>query len=135
MPLFRRRGEKKEGEPGARLIDQLLPERLKLGRGRFLDSLLPKGGVLPDTKKAEGRKMTVADSAPDYVADKTEQYRHHLEAALKVAPCSGCKNLTVASLVGLEIFKQMEQQGKAREDFTDVEVERIRKQVEARYGG
>lgn len=135
MPLFRRRGQKKEGEPGARLIDQLLPERLKLGRGRFLDSVLPKGGVLPDTKRVEGKRMTVSDSTPDYLKDKTEKYEYHLQEALRNAPCPGCKNLTIAGLVGLEIYKQMEQQGKAREDFTDAEVERIRKQVEARYGG
>ncbi|MDP2217180.1 MAG: hypothetical protein Q8J68_07845 [Methanolobus sp.] len=118
-----------------RLIDQLLPERLKLGRGRFLDSVLPKGGLLPDTKKVEGKKMTVADTAPDYLKDKTEQYRYHLEEALRFSPCAGCKSLTIASLVGLEIFDVMQREGKDRKDFTDEEIDRIRKGVEAKYGG
>lgn len=135
MPIFRRRGEKKEGEPGSRLIDQLLPERLKLGRGRFLDSVLPRGGMLPDTKKVEGKRMTAAESTPDYLKDKISKYEYHITEALKNAPCPGCKNLSVSALVGLEIFKAMQQGGKDRKDFTDEEIDRIRREVEAKYGG
>lgn len=72
---------------------------------------------------------------PSYVDGKIGKYKYHLEQALINSPCAGCKALTTAALVGVNIYEEMVKSGKTRDEFTDEEIERIRREVEARYGG
>ena len=69
-----------------------------------------------------------------YIDTKIEQYTHHLHEALRYAPCPGCRQLVISALVGVEIFKRMEQLGMKREDFTDDEIQRIKREIEQKYG-
>lgn len=72
------------------------------------------------------------DESPSDV--KIRKYTYHLEQALKFAPCPGCKQLILSSLVGVEIFKAMEKNDLKREDFTDEEIQNIKKRVYEKYG-
>lgn len=75
------------------------------------------------------------DSGRDSIIDtKIEQYTLHLQEALKSAPCPGCRQLVISALVGVEIFKRMEQLGMKREEFTDDEIQKIKREIEQNYG-
>ncbi len=69
----------------------------------------------------------------NYIDEKIERYQAALEEAIRNAPCAGCKKLVLAALTGLYIFKEMDTSGKNRSDMDDVEIERIKKDVERRY--
>ncbi len=82
-------------------------------------------------KEAEVRE----DSGKEDIIDaKIKRYTYHLQEALKNAPCSGCRQLVISALVGVEIYKMMEQEGRTREDFTDEEIQRIKQEIEEKYG-
>ena len=70
----------------------------------------------------------------DIVEQKIRNYTFHLQEALKFSPCPGCRALIISALVGVEIYKMMEQEGRTREDFTDEEIQRIKQTIEEKYG-
>jgi len=70
---------------------------------------------------------------PGYVDDKIEKYKFHLEQALINSPCAGCKILVKSGLVAVNIYEEMVKSGKTREEFTDEEIEKIKKEVEEKY--
>lgn len=94
---------------------------------------------LKDAKDIDSSKQEseVRDGpAKENIIDtKIKNYTYHLEQALKFAPCPGCRNLVISALVGVEIYKMMERDGKTREDFTDQEIQKIKREIEQRYGG
>ena len=94
---------------------------------------------LKDAKEMEKEKQEseVREGAgkESIVDTKIRNYTHHLEMALKYAPCPGCRNLVVSALVGVEIYKMMEQEGRTREEFTDDEIQRIKREIEQKYSG
>ena len=82
-----------------------------------------------------------------YVDEQIDKYEFHLneimrnvrEARLK-APCSGCKKtvesikiVTLGSLTALAIYKAMSSEGRNRGEFSDDEIEKIKKEVEHKY--
>jgi hypothetical protein len=83
-------------------------------------------------RPARQPKNTIIKST-DYIDEKIERYKDALETALRNSPCSGCRRLTLASLTGLAIFEAMSSEGKSRADITDVEIEKIKKDVEKKY--
>lgn len=69
-----------------------------------------------------------------YIDDQMTRYENALKEAMKYAPCSGCKRTVLASLVALEIFKEMSRKNRSRAEMNDDEIERIKRDVERRYG-
>lgn len=82
-----------------------------------------------------------------YVDDQIDKYEFYLteimrnvRGARSTAPCSGCKKtvesikiVTLGSLTALAIYKAMSSDGRTRADFSDEEIQRIKKEVEQRY--
>lgn len=94
---------------------------------------LHDAGEMVEARKGE---LTVAEKkGGGYVESNIENYTYHLEKALKYAPCPGCRTLVLGALVGVEIYRRMEEQGMKREEFTEAEIEKIKKEVEEKYGG
>lgn len=83
----------------------------------------------------EGReKEQEKDFSASYVEDKVDKYVGALEEALRYSPCPGCRTLVESALIGAEIYRRMEREGKKKEDISQEEVERIRKEIEGKYG-
>ena len=91
----------------------------------LFDPLKDAGEMEKAVREDEGKESTVDT--------KIKEYEYHLKEALKVAPCSGCKALVTSALVGLEIYKRMDKEGMKREDFTDDEIQRIKREIEQKY--
>ena len=51
--------------------------------------------------------------------DQIERYEFHLNQAYKSAPCRGCKTLVESAIVGVRIFKLMDEYNLKREDITE----------------
>lgn len=96
----------------------------------LFDPLKDAGEMEKAKKESEVREDIGKESIID---TKIEQYTFHLQEALKYAPCPGCRQLVVSALVGVEIYKMMEQQGRKREEFTDDEIQKIKREIEQKY--
>jgi hypothetical protein len=102
--------------------------------------------------KASGRPQSHPDKLvpvqqTSYVDDQIEKYEFYLNEIMRNvrearsrAPCSGCKKtvesikiVTLGSLTALAIYKEMSLEGRTRADFSDEEIERIKKEVERKY--
>ncbi len=83
----------------------------------------------------EKQELEVRDAKESIVDTKIRNYTYHLEQALKYAPCPGCRHLVVSALVGVEIYKMMEQEGRKREEFTEEEIQKIKREIEQKYSG
>ena len=97
----------------------------------LFDPLKDAGEMEQAKRESEVREGEGKESIVDI---KIRNYTYHLEEALKFSPCPGCRNLIISALVGTEIFKRMEQLGMKREDFTDEEIQRIKREIEQKYG-
>jgi len=97
----------------------------------LFDPLKDAGEMELAKRESEVRE---GEGKESYIDTKIEQYTHHLHEALRYAPCPGCRQLVISALVGVEIFKRMEQLGMKREDFTDEEIQRIKREIEQKYG-
>jgi len=73
------------------------------------------------------------ETEPELSGDQVEMYTHHLEQALKHAPCPGCKKVVMGGLTTAEIFKYMEETGLAAKDIDEAEIEKIKKHVKEKY--
>lgn len=98
----------------------------------LFDPLKDAGEMEKAKKESEVREEPSQESIMD---TRIRNYTHHLEQALKYAPCPGCRNLVVSALVGVEIYKMMEQEGRKREEFTDDEIQKIKREIEQKYSG
>ena len=86
-----------------------------------------------DTAKKEA-EVREDSGKEDIIDDKIKRYTFHLQEALKNAPCPGCRQLVISALVGVEIYKMMEQEGRTREEFTDEEIQKIKREIEQKCG-
>ncbi len=82
-----------------------------------------------------------------YVDDQIDKYEFYLTEIMRnvrearaTAPCSGCKKtiegikiVTIGSLTALAIYKAMSSDGRTRADFSDGEIQRIKKEIELMY--
>lgn len=84
-------------------------------------------------KDARDMDESVHESGENFVDAKIKNYEFHLQQALKFAPCPGCRKLVISALVGVEIYKMMEMQGKTREEITENEIQRIKTEIEQKY--
>jgi len=98
----------------------------------LFDPLKNAGEMEKAKQESEVREEPSKESIMD---TKIRNYTHHLEQALKFAPCPGCRNLVVSALVGVEIYKMMELEGRKREEFTDDEIQKIKREIEQKYSG
>lgn len=98
----------------------------------LFDPLKDAGEMEKAKQESEVREGEGKESIVD---TKINEYEYHLKEALKVAPCSGCKALVTSALVGLAIYKRMDKEGMKREDFTDDEIQRIKREIEQKYSG
>lgn len=98
----------------------------------LFDPLKNAGEMEKAKQESEVREEPSQESIMD---TRIRNYTHHLEQALKYAPCPGCRNLVVSALVGVEIYKMMEQEGRKREEFTDDEIQKIKREIEQKYSG
>lgn len=96
---------------------------------------LKDAGEMEQAKAKQESGVREGEGKESIVDTKIRNYTHHLEEALKFSPCSGCRSLIISSLVGLEIFKRMEQLGMKREQFTDDEIQKIKREIEQKYSG
>lgn len=122
-----------------------MPEQIRIPipdpLGIFGDLTKDMPVVLFDPLKDAGeieqakQESEVRDSKESIVDTNIRNYTYHLEMALKYAPCPGCRNLVVSALVGVEIYKMMEQEGRRREEFTDDEIQKIKREIEQKYSG
>lgn len=78
-------------------------------------------------------KTSVQKTPTNYLDVRIAKYKAALEEALQYAPCPGCRKLVLGALVGLEIFKAMDENGKSRAEISDAEINRIKKSVEQKY--
>lgn len=78
-------------------------------------------------------RETVNDE-PVLSGNQTEMYTHHLEQALRHAPCPGCKKVVMGGLTSAEIFKYMEETGMSAKDIDDEVMEKIKQRVRDKYG-
>lgn len=83
----------------------------------------------------EKQESVVREDKEDIVDKKIRKYTYHLQEALKFSPCPGCRQLIISALVGVEIYKMMEQEGRTREEFTDEEIQKIKREIEQKYVG
>lgn len=89
-----------------------------------------------EMEQAKAKQESGAGSGKESIVDtKIRNYTYHLQEALKFSPCPGCRNLIISALIGVEIFKRMEQLGMKREDFTDEEIQKIKREIEQKYSG
>lgn len=79
------------------------------------------------------QESEVREDKESIVDTKIAKYRQNMEQALINAPCKGCKALALSGLTSVEIYQEMSQEGKSRSDFSDKDVEEIKKRVEERY--
>lgn len=87
-----------------------------------------------DIEVAKQESVVREDSGKEDIIDaKIKRYTFHLQEALKSAPCPGCRQLVISALVGVEIYKMMEHEGRAREEFTDEEIQKIKRHIEQQY--
>lgn len=77
----------------------------------------------------------VREKEKGYIESKIDNYTYHLEKALEYAPCPGCRALVISALVGVEIYRRMEEQGMKREEFTEEEIQKIKREIEEKYSG
>lgn len=98
----------------------------------LFDPLKDAGEMEKAKQESEVREGAGKESIID---TKIRNYTHHLEEALRYAPCPGCRTLVVSALVGVEIYKRMEQLGMKREEFTDEEIQKIKREIEQKYIG
>lgn len=87
----------------------------------------------------------IKDTSP--ADDQIEKYEFHLNEIMRnvrearaYSPCAGCKKTiesikitTLGSLVALAVFKAMSVDGKSRADFSDDEIQEIKRNVELKY--
>ena len=97
----------------------------------LFDPLKDAGDMELAKQESEVREGEGKESIVD---TKIRNYTHHLQEALKFSPCPGCRSLIISALVGVEIFRKMEQLGMKREEFTDDEIQRIKREIEQKYG-
>lgn len=76
----------------------------------------------------------VTDPEEVLTGDQVEMYTHHLEQALRHAPCPGCKKVVMGGLTTAEIFKYMEETGMSAKDIGDDVIEKIKQHVKEKYG-
>jgi len=95
---------------------------------------LKDAGEMEQAKAKQEAEVREDGGRESIVDTKIRNYTHHLQEALKFSPCPGCRSLIISALVGTEIFKRMEQLGMKREDFTDDEIQRIKREIEQKYG-
>uniref|UniRef100_A0A6M3M9G5 Uncharacterized protein n=1 Tax=viral metagenome TaxID=1070528 RepID=A0A6M3M9G5_9ZZZZ len=94
---------------------------------------LKNAGEMEQAKAKQESEVREDAGKESYIDTKIDQYTFHLHEALKYAPCPGCRQLVISALVGVEIFKRMEQLGMKREEFTDDEIQRIKREIEQKY--
>ncbi len=88
-----------------------------------------------EMEQAKQESVVREDRGKESIVDtKIRNYTFHLQEALKSAPCPGCRQLVISALVGVEIYKMMEQEGRSREEFTDDEIQKIKREIEEKYG-
>ena len=78
-------------------------------------------------------RESVEDPADELSGDQVEMYTHHLEQALRHAPCPGCKKVVMGGLTTAEIFKYMEETGMSAKEIDDAEIEKIKQRVRDKY--
>lgn len=82
-----------------------------------------------------GREGSVLkEDSNDYVDEQVRMYKYHVQEALKHAPCPGCRKIQISALVAVRIYEEMVKGGKKREEFTQDEIDRIKKEIEEKYG-
>lgn len=81
------------------------------------------------------QRSVLKEDSTDYVDEQVRMYKYHVQEALKHAPCSGCRKIQISALVAVRIYEEMVKGGKKREEFTHEEIERIKKEIEEKYGG
>ena len=70
---------------------------------------------------------------PTLSGDQVQMYTHHLEQALRHAPCPGCKKVVIGGLTTAEIFKYMEETGLSAKNIDDAVIEKIKQNVKEKY--
>lgn len=81
------------------------------------------------------QRETVKDVREEpLTGDQTEMYTHHLEQALRYAPCPGCKTVVIGGLTSAEIFKRMEETGMSVKEMDNAEIKKIKQYVKEKYG-
>ncbi|MFH0904245.1 MAG: hypothetical protein V1854_03545 [Methanobacteriota archaeon] len=89
-----------------------------------------------EMEKAKQESEVREEPSKESIIDtKIRNYTFHLQEALKYAPCPGCRQLVISALVGVEIYKMMEQEGRTREEFTEEEIQKIKREIEEKYSG
>lgn len=92
-----------------------------------------KDGLLHPGKPGIKENGSIQTQPRSYIDDKIERYQAALETALKNAPCSGCRRLVLSCLTGHAIFQAMTASGKNRDEISDADIDRIKKEVEQKY--
>lgn len=92
-----------------------------------------KDGLLHPGKPGNKENVPAPKQQRSFIDDKIDRYRAALQEAMRNAPCGGCKRLVLSALVGLAIFEAMSESGKSREDISDADIDRIKKEVEQKY--
>jgi len=98
---------------------------------RFLEieGRLRKAGAGKEAAQPEDKLVPT-----NYIDEKINNYEYYLKKAYESAPCAGCKKLIQSAIVGVRIFKYMENDNLKREDITDAEIQRIKEQVKREFG-
>lgn len=75
---------------------------------------------------------TSDESSPsDFFDSKIDTYAYHLEQAYLNAPCPGCTKIVESALVGMEIYKRMEEEGVTADEVRASGIDDIRDKVRA----
>lgn len=88
---------------------------------------------LAKAKAKQESEVREGEGNESIVDTKIEKYRQNMEQALINAPCKGCKAVALSGLTSVEIYQEMSQEGKSKSDFSDKDIEEIKKRVEERY--
>ena len=98
--------------------------------------------------RLRGQRMPQPINIPStHVDEQFDKYEFYLNEIMRNvrearsrAPCSGCKKTvetikitTLGALTALSIFKEMSSNERKRADFSDEEIQEIKKEVEERY--
>lgn len=94
---------------------------------------LKDAGEMEQAKAKQESGVRKGSGKESIIDIKIRNYTYHLEEALKYSPCPGCRQLILSALVGVEIFRRMEENGMKREDFTDDEIQKIKREIEQKY--
>ena len=91
---------------------------------QLFDPFIPR---VPHTRGDE------PEPEPELSGDQTEMYTHHLEQALRYAPCPGCKKVVMGGLTTAEVYKRMEETGMSVKEMEGAEIEKIKQHVKEKY--